>query len=82
MTEIGERISVVAAFSPSYKLKPLRFGWGKRICNIKEVTYHWVTRDGINIRHHFSVTDGKTLYEIAFDIQSLVWVLERLDTGD
>lgn len=82
MTHIGERISVVAVFTPSNKLKPVRFIWGNRSFDIKEVTYHWVTKDGVGIRHHFSVTDGKTLYEIALDLQSLVWVLERLDTGE
>lgn len=82
MTHIGERISVVAYFSPSYRLKPIRFSWGQRTFDIKDVTYHWTTRQGVGVRHHFSVTDGKTLYEITFDIQSLVWMLERLDTGE
>lgn len=82
MTYIGERISVVAYFTPSYKLKPVRFIWGNRQFNIQEITYHWITKDGMSIRHHFSVTDGKTLYEIVFDIHSLVWLLEKVDTGE
>ncbi|MCX8069511.1 MAG: hypothetical protein N2738_03300 [Thermodesulfovibrionales bacterium] len=79
MTEIGEGISVIATFGMPYKMKPIRFKWSGRLFEIKEITYQWVTKEGIKTIYHFSVTDGSSLYEIAFDSHSLIWKLERLE---
>ncbi|MBI5098551.1 MAG: hypothetical protein HZB30_04865 [Nitrospirae bacterium] len=80
MLEIGEQISVIAAFGGSVKLKPMRFKWSGRQIDIKEITYEWSTLNGQNKLLHFSVTDGSTLYELSFDTGLIVWRLEGVET--
>ena len=79
MRDIGERIIVVASFGMPYRIKPLRFRWSGRMFEVKDITYTWQTRDGQKTTHHFSVTDGRTLYELSFDTHSLVWKMENLE---
>ena len=76
----GENISVIASFGPSYKVRPVRFRWSGKLFDVKEVTYSWNTRDGQKVIYHFSVTDGRTLYELTFDTHSLLWKIEDLET--
>lgn len=75
-----ETISVVALFGLPYKLKPVRFKWVGRTFEVKEITYSWKTKEGQSDIYHFSVTDGKCLYELSFNTSSLVWKLEQLET--
>lgn len=77
---IGKTVTVLAAFDPSYCLKPLRFKWSGRSIKVEEITYTWKSKDGRKVIHHFSLTDGNTLYELSFDNESLVWRLENLET--
>ena len=83
MQIIDEPISVIASFNPSLssKIKPVKFLWGKRAFEIKEITYQWKTKEGRTVIHHFSATDGRTLYEISFNSDTLMWKLEALETG-
>ncbi len=81
MEIISEPISVIASFSPSCRLRPVKFVWGKRSLQIQEITYQWKTREGTSAIYHFSVTDGRTLYEISFNSSTLLWRLEGLETG-
>lgn len=76
---IQDTISVVALFGLPYKLKPIRFKWSERTFEVREVTYSWKTREGQVDIYHFSVTDGKSLYELSFNTSSLVWKLERVE---
>jgi len=78
--DIGETISVVASFGLPYKIKPLRFRWSGKLFEVKDVTYSWQTKEGQNKIHHFSISDGKTLYELSFDTFSLLWRLEKVET--
>ena len=77
--DIGETISVVASFGLPYKIKPLRFRWSGKLFEVKDVTYSWQTKEGLSKIHHFSISDGKTLYELSFDTFSLLWRLEKVD---
>jgi len=77
--DIGETISVVASFGMPYRIKPIRFRWNGKLFEVKETTYAWQTKEGQTKIYHFSITDGKTLYELSFDTTSLVWRLERLE---
>ncbi len=79
MMHIGENISVIASFGVPYKLRPVKFRWAGRLFEIKGITYAWNTQDGQSKKYHFSVTDGKSLYEISFDTSSLLWMLENLE---
>ena len=76
---VGETISVIASFGQFYKIKPVRFNWSGKLFEIKEITYTWKTKEGKKNIHHFSVTDGRTLYELTFDTNSLLWRLENLE---
>ena len=77
--EIGETISVIAAFGLPYKIKPLRFRWSGKSFEIRDITYAWQTKEGQTKMYHFSVSDGKTLYELSFDTASLLWRMEKLE---
>ncbi len=77
--DIGESISVIASFGLPYKIKPVRFKWNGRLFEVKEITYAWQTKEGQKKIYHFSVTDGKTLYELSFDTNSLLWIMEKLE---
>lgn len=76
---VGETISVIASFGRSHRIKPVRFNWSGKLFEIKEITYTWKTEEGRKNIHHFSVTDGRTLYELTFDTNSLLWRLENLE---
>lgn len=76
---IGEDISVIASFGLPYKIKPVRFRWQGKLFEIKTITYAWQTMKGSSRFYHFSVSDGKTLYELSFDTGSLLWKLENLE---
>jgi len=77
---VGETISVIASFGRSHRIKPVRFNWSGKLFEIKEITYTWKTEEGKNNIYHFSVTDGRSLYELTFDTNSLLWRLENLET--
>lgn len=77
--QIGDTISVLASFGMPYRIKPLKFNWSGRLLEVREITYTWKTREGQNEIYHFSVTDGKTLYELSFDTDSLIWKIENLE---
>ncbi len=79
MMEVGETISVIASFSNSHRIKPLRFRWSGRLFEVREITYLWRSTEGRNEIYHFSVSDGRALYELTFDSGSLLWRLEKLE---
>jgi hypothetical protein len=76
---IGDDITVLAVFGMPFRIKPLSFTWSGRTIEIREVTYSWKTKEGQKDLHHFSVTDGNTLYELTFDAVSLLWTIESLE---
>lgn len=76
---IGKTVTVLAAFGPSYCLKPLRFKWSGKLINVEEITYTWKSKEGKRVIYHFSLTDGNALYELSFDNESLVWKLENIE---
>jgi hypothetical protein len=76
---IGETISVIASFGLPYKIRPLRFKWSGKLFDVKDITYIWQTKEGQTKFYHFSVSDGKTLYELSFDTTSLLWRIEKLE---
>jgi len=77
--DIGETISVVASFGLPYKIKPLRFRWSGKLFEVRDITYSWETKEGQSKIYHFSISDGKTLYELSFDTFSLLWRLEKVE---
>jgi hypothetical protein len=77
--DIGESISVIASFGLPYKIRPVRFKWSGKLREVKDITYSWTTKEGQSRIYHFSISDGKTLYELSFDTSSLLWRLEKLE---
>jgi hypothetical protein len=77
--DIGETISVVASFGLPYRIKPLRFKWSGKLFEIKDITYSWQTKEGQTKVYHFSISDGRALYELSFDTASLLWRLEKVE---
>jgi hypothetical protein len=77
--DVKETISVIASFGLPYKIRPLRFKWSGKLFEVKDITYTWQTKDGQTKCYHFSVSDGKTLYELSFDTTSLLWRMEKLE---
>jgi len=76
---MSDDITVLASFGMPYRIKPLSFTWSGRTIEIREVTYTWKTKEGQKYLHHFSVTDGNTLYELTFDAVSLLWKIVSLE---
>ncbi|MFC1770176.1 hypothetical protein ACFLZI_03905 [Nitrospirota bacterium] len=74
-----ERISVVASFGLPYKIRPVRFRWAGREKAVREITYQWTTREGSALLYHFAVTDGASAYEMSFNSQNLIWLMQVSD---
>lgn len=79
MVEIDEPVAVVATFYQG-RIRPERFRWNGRLIQVKRVTYHWIERDGLREVHSFSVTDGKTLYNLSYETDTLCWRLQAVET--
>ena len=77
VTEIGEFVKVVAVFDGG--IRPVKFQWRERVYAVEEITYTWRTREGAAPIIHFSVTDGATLYELAYNQSTMRWSLEQAD---
>jgi len=74
---IGEGVNVVAVFDPA--LRPAKFKWKGRVYPVKEITYSWASRRGSAPVTHFSVTDGASLYELAYNHATGRWSLEEVE---
>jgi hypothetical protein len=77
---IDEPVKVAAVFSRG-TIRPVWFAWNGRQVRIKETTFIWTTFEGSSTVHHFSVSDGKRLYEICFQSDNLHWRLARAEEG-
>jgi len=80
MTEIREKIEVAAVFGKTEKIRPVWFVWNREKVRVREITYQWTEKQGAEIHHRFSVTDGASLYEISYASGSLRWELVAVET--
>jgi hypothetical protein len=71
-TELNEPIVVGAVFSHG-KVRPVWFTWNGREVRIREVAFSWKTREGSAHLLHFSVADGRGLYEIVYNATTFGW---------
>lgn len=76
-TDIKETVTVVAVFDKG--MRPAKFKWNGRVYSVKEVTYEWKSTRGRAQVHHFSVTDGASLYELSYNPSTFVWTLEGVE---
>ncbi len=80
ITEIGERVEVAVLFGRGEKVRPVWFLWNGRKIKIREITYRWTEQEGEEVFFHFSVTDGASLYELAYSTKKLLWELVAVET--
>ncbi len=81
MVELDEPVVVEATFYGG-RIRPVRFKWNNRIIQVRRVTYHWTQRDGLRVIHFFSVTDGKTLYNLSYEADTLYWRLQAVEAEE
>lgn len=78
--KIGESVRVWALFEQS-KVTPLCFEWRQRPHKV-QVTYRWDHLAGRALMLHFAVTDGASLFELAYDTAGQSWTLEGMEAVD
>jgi len=79
ITEIRERIEVAAVFGKGERIRPVWFVWNGKKVRVQRVTYRWTEREGSEVYHHFSVTDGASLYELSYASGNLRWELVAVE---
>lgn len=79
-TEIGEPIRVGVVFQRGVVI-PRWFLRGGRRYNVARVTMRWQTREGAETILHLGVTDGTSLFELAFNQKTLSWTLVSVEDG-
>lgn len=78
--EFDEEIEVGALFGKATKIRPVWFVWKGIKYLIRDVAYCWTTSEGEAVIHHFSVKDKSgNLFEIAYNAQTLVWKLFKVE---
>ncbi|MEE9542654.1 MAG: hypothetical protein V3V95_02585 [Thermodesulfobacteriota bacterium] len=82
-TLVGDPVRVAVIFEKGAGgingLRPVKFSWRARDIAIEEITYSWETREGTARIARFSVTDGASLYELAYNQSSMQWTLENIE---
>ncbi len=78
VVEIDESIRVAVVFNRG-EVRPVWFDWNGRQVRIREIAFTWETREGRSAVLHFSVTDGRGLYEIRYNRQTLEWRIANAD---
>jgi hypothetical protein len=79
LQRIRENIRVAVIHGPGSKMRPVWFDWKRQKHEVKEVTYHWRHRAGDDLILHYAVTDGTALYQLDYNANQQVWVLESID---
>lgn len=81
VTEIGERISVTAAFDNG-RLRPMGFTWRGRKYRISYIFSSFYDRQGSFVRFHYAVGTGSgDVFEITLDSHDMIWELVRIHSG-
>jgi len=76
---IDEPVKVGAVFNRG-TIRPVWFAWNGRQVRIKETTFVWTTFEGSSTIHHFSVTDGRGLYELCYNAEASLWRLAKTES--
>lgn len=77
--QIRESVCVIAVFEHG-NVKPTLFQWNGKKITIDRISFMWQTNEGTSRLLHFSATSEKTLYELVFNTQALIWKLENITT--
>ncbi len=68
----------VGALFKGGSIIPKAFIWKNRKYQIKEMTYHWQERRGVEVLYYFTVSDGSNLYQIYLNNRYMHWRLEKV----
>jgi hypothetical protein len=79
LQRIRENIRVAVIHGPGPKVLPVWFDWRRQKHTVKEVTYHWRSKSGMDLILHYSITDGTALYELVYNSTEQLWMLESMD---
>ncbi len=77
---IDAPIRVGAIFGPGRQIRPVWFDWQRRKYTIRVTTYRWQQHDGDTLMLHFAVSDGVSLFELAYDTERQTWQLATLES--
>lgn len=77
ITDIDEPIKVKMIVGKG-TIKIISLLWNNRIVPVENITYHWITKNGIYPVFHFAVSSGKNILEIHFNPVKLQWNLDRI----
>lgn len=77
--EINETIRAAVIFSRG-EVRPVWFDWNGRQVRIMNVAFSWQTREGRSVILHFSVTDGRALYELIYNRDTMEWKLKNAES--
>jgi predicted metal-binding protein len=72
--EFNEPVRVAAVFTCG-EVCPVWFDRKGMQVRIRNTAFTWTTREGNATVMHFSVTDGRSLYELCFHTGTLSWQL-------
>jgi hypothetical protein len=82
-TPVGDPVRVAVIFDIGAGglsgLRPVKFSWRARDYDIQEITYSWESCEGAMKIAHYSVTDGASLYELAYNQTTMQWTLENIE---
>jgi hypothetical protein len=79
--EILETVEMVSWFGRG-GMQPCRFRWRGRVYRITRITSTWESRQGVYRRYHYLVrTRSGDVYEMHFDPENLLWMLDCGYTG-
>ena len=76
-TIIDQKIKVGAIFEGAL-IKPVWFKWVNKKFEVKKVNMRWRSKEGSAVLIHFSVMDGKSLYELSFNQTTMEWRLMKV----
>jgi hypothetical protein len=80
LTQINESVSVdLLSNALTGKVYPWVISWRGRRYTITKVGLHHRVRDGRDLIHIFSVTDGTTFFRLEFNTDTLGWKLIEID---
>jgi hypothetical protein len=81
MQQINTQIRVGAIFESGRAIRPVWFDWQRQKYTVTEITYRWQELSGDTKILHFSVSDGKDLFELTFDTDRQSWSLTGIEPG-
>ena len=81
MKQLNTHIRVGAIFESGRAIRPVWFDWQRKKYSVTEITYRWQEQSGETKMLHFTVSDGRDLFELIYDTDRLIWILAGIEPG-